>query len=456
MKILKIFFPVIIMTLVMASCDFTDTINTDEVDIEKVFTSLENTEKVLLSAYSRNSSFIVETARLADNLRITSDNRGQGVFVHSWSYSADDNFLNIWGNKYFIVRVCNEVLTNIDNLTIDESDDAQVTYRNQLKGEALALRAMAHFDLVRVFAKPYKDGTSNLGVPYIKTLDPTGQPARNTIGEVYTEVLADIGQAQSLITENEVDRFGTLAVEALLARVKLYMGNYQEAAAHATSVIQNGPDLADSLGYVKMFNDESSSETILKIVTTVNDGRIGDNFWESSTGDNFFTITDDLINLYEDGDVRKGVVYRTEAGRTPDEEIVNKYPGKGSPAVPGLNDIKVFRMSEMYLIRAEARQKSGAGGALDDLNAVRGARGASIGSESGTALEDAIQIERRKELAYEGHRWCDLVRLGKSIVRGADCASGQCTLLASDHRTVLPIPTTETFANKNMVQNEGY
>ena len=101
------------------------------------------------------------------------------------------------------------------------------------------------------------------------------------------------------------------------------------------------------------------------------------------------------------------------------------------------------------------------GPAMDDLNDLRAARIVGYVDENltGNALMDAIAVERRKELAFEGHRWFDLKRKNLPIVRGADCVSGPavtCSLDANDFRIVTPIPQSEVFANDNITQNPGY
>jgi len=110
----------------------------------------------------------------------------------------------------------------------------------------------------------------------------------------------------------------------------------------------------------------------------------------------------------------------------------------------------------MYLIRAEANARKGLNGAgLNDLNALRTARNASTGNESGAALIDAIQVERRKELVVEGHRFFDIKRTTRSISRTQNC-TGFCTLATTTRGWNLPVPQTEILANTNMAQNPGY
>jgi hypothetical protein len=139
--------------------------------------------------------------------------------------------------------------------------------------------------------------------------------------------------------------------------------------------------------------------------------------------------------------------------------VVVKHLGKGT-TTEGVVDWKAFRTGEMYLIRAEANANSNqAALALADLNTLRAARinGFVSGTESGAALTNAIELERRKELFMEGHRWLDLKRTTRSINRGEIAAPTTQSVLASNSRSwVWPIPQSERDANPNMSQNSGY
>src|SRR5690606_26180873 len=107
-------------------------------------------------------------------------------------------------------------------------------------------------------------------------------------------------------------------------------------------------------------------------------------------------------------------------------------------------------------IRAEAYAMNGDDiPALSDLNDLRMARNASVGTETGTALLDAIQVERRKELVVEGHRFFDLKRTTRTVNRTQSC-SNYCTLASNSRAWALPVPQTERLANNNMQQNPGY
>lgn len=162
--------------------------------------------------------------------------------------------------------------------------------------------------------------------------------------------------------------------------------------------------------------------------------------------------SEDLLNIYEDGDVRKTLVSPDPDGNA---LFTMKYFGKGMGTIDAAN-IVVLRLSEMYLNRAEAilngAQVSGAS-AADDLATIANNRGA-------TPLQATlsnIYLEREKELAWEGHLWFDLARTGRDMTRtDVSGTSVPTSIPAGDYRWAMPIAAREFTVNENLVQNEGY
>jgi hypothetical protein len=195
------------------------------------------------------------------------------------------------------------------------------------------------------------------------------------------------------------------------------------------------------------------------------------------SGSPYFEMGRSLFNLMDPTDIRYDVNVAPTSLIDPDYEInqnpatdilvIQKYPG--SEGQPLMNDLKIFRSSEMYLIRAEAAV---AGGSLDDAaELIKDIRDARFGTDTalpsyGSATEAyaAILDERRVELAFEGHRYLDLKRLGSRASQGVlkdaiDCAfNGACTLSAADYRFTMPLPIVEFNANPGLreQQNPGY
>jgi len=261
------------------------------------------------------------------------------------------------------------------------------------------------------------------------------------------------------------------------------MENWDKAAEHATNVIaSNNYTLLSGDPFLNMWLNDVGNEIIWKVALTVNDasGRyIGYNYYNDSQGDPKpdYVPAEWLLALYDQGnDIRWNAYYEnTTTGYDFNGDgsywvttLVNKYPT--NPAFTGSNQTganmpKVFRLAEMYLIRAEAYAELGGANetlAMDDLNFLRAARIGGYVDESltGAVLKNAIWDERTKELAFEGHRFFDLKRKQMDMERTPqeNTVSGpnSLTITSSDHRWLWPIPQDEMNGNTNMIQNLGY
>ncbi|MCB0531345.1 MAG: RagB/SusD family nutrient uptake outer membrane protein [Lewinellaceae bacterium] len=399
--------------------------------------------------YGREYLVMPETEANLVYLSIANSNRFIPSYTYQWT-TADGDITDVWNIGYSTILRANNVINNIDPL---EGDAAE---KNQIKGEALAIRAMVHFDLVRFFAKQYTNGnpSTDLGVPIILESG-IGEPARNTVEEVYNQVIADLTAAKGLLRDEGIHRFSPNAAEALLARVYLYKGDWANAATAATNVIGAGYTLADDV--VAMFAGPGSSEEIFTLKNESSENRGSDNlgniYIPAGYGD--IRVTTDLMDLYEPGDSRANFIFK----HTNNEFYQSKFSEQDG--VVGLASPKLLRLAEMYLIRAEARFRQNAAdpGVLSDLNAIRLKRGATQMMSLPNGIGD-ILAERHRELAFEGHTAFDYWRTGTKMVR-QQCdtgleVSGVCEIEANDFRTVHPIPQREIDVNQSMVQNGGY
>jgi hypothetical protein len=292
-----------------------------------------------------------------------------------------------------------------------------------------------------------------------------GEPARNTVQEVYNFAVADLLEAEGIIgtpTRGNVrSAFASKeTVQALLAKIYMYMGQWQNAADYATKVINSGRfTLLPASDYVASFARENpGSESIFLVY-----GSSGDSYWGnfneigyilSPEGYGDVAATNALLDLFEPGDVRANLFLTTAALSS--EMWTAKY--KGKPAPININNINVLRLSEMHLIRAEALLNGAtiAGvNARGDYNALRTKRG--LGEAESVTLAD-IFAERRRELNFEGNGFWDISRRGANVVRDARDVHGTAPAeqLFPNDRFAFPIPTAEMDANKNMVQNPGY
>ncbi|OMP31599.1 RagB/SusD family nutrient uptake outer membrane protein [Mangrovimonas sp. DI 80] len=438
----------------------------DEILEENSFTNVDDLERGVYGVYAgiSGSNIIGWSSRFSDDCRIGETNRGQGIQVHRWSINpGTDEVGSLWGNMYNVIARTNRLLEAIDKISpLNEEEEAAM---QRIKAECLAIRAMQHFDLMRLYAQDYE--SASLAVPIIDGVYVFEQFPRNTVGEVFGFVKTDLAEAYNLLSASYTDntRFTKTGIAALRARVALYEKDYASAISFATQVINASP-LATSSEFQGVFTDQVETEVVFKLARTTGDGSVGTLFTDTN-GDVFFNLSYGLYyHMAQNGftnDIRTYVNIDV-ANFDENNLMVGKY--LGSDANFGLNDIKVFRTGEQYLIRAEAYARTGS---LDlaaaDVQTLRNARvvpGGEAVTVSYNNVSNAVNDilgERRFELAFEGHRSFDLRRYGLGVNRNADdCsqAADPCALDATDYRMALPIPSAEIFANDVIQQNNQY
>lgn len=413
--------------------------------------------------YGRNLYIIPEL--MADNLYLSLRNTGRYLDYNNFVVSKEDSYANSsWNSIYKVaVNATRAVVGGEKILAKLPGKEADI---KQLIGEAYALRALAHFDLVRLFAQPYNytADASHLGIPLITQVneDPIA-PARNTVKEVFKAISEDLDKAIANMTKDyKKGRFSKYAAFALAARAALYQDDYDKAISYTTEVINKTGlfKLITNSNYKDLWSTDFNPETMMEIVNTIDDnaGTNSLGHFFDVTGYADALVTQSLIDTYAAGDVRMEAV---KEGSKPSAEkhayFVNKFP-RGTKYD---DNIKILRLAEMYLIRAEAYAKTDQDGlAQQDLEIiVTRADPAAAGSvtETGSALLDRIILERRKELAFEGHRLFDLNRNKKNV----DIDQGDGNVIHAtypNNRFILPIPLDEINANPNIKpqQNPGY
>ena len=346
---------------------------------------------------------------------------------------------------------------------------------NHLIGQAHALRALCHFDLLRNYGQHFIDGqggANSLGVPYVKTYkDPANlQPARDTVLSNVTDIMADFQGGIALMNDaydvstSYMTRSGAYA---LMARAALYFGAvdnsfYSTAGAAAKWVIDNSSAAPVSAAAFKAsFYTDNAVNSLFELEATGTDnpgiGGLAYMYRGTSYGDvRILTGTGpnpDLYDILTATDVRGTVngMIGTQQGYP---TIIGKFP-----TANGSDNVTVIRVEEMHLIYAEALLRAGnASGALTYLNNVPALRDAPTYT---SATLDNILTERRKEFYGEGLRFYDLARNGKdmplinSTLQLNDDLTGTPPAYGS-YRYAYPISLSERNANPNIVQNAGY
>lgn len=414
------------------------------------------------------ASFVLDAEmRSGNGYRDVNKNSGRYTVPYDLNYTTTSTPA-LWGTAYFVVSSVNNVLENLAG----KAGSNGVTQQDvdNLQGELLFLRALAHFDLVRTYAKQYTIDKTAPGVPYVFKTDAAAKPARDNVETVYNNIVKDLTDAEKLIAA-DYTREGVadpksvvskVAIQALLSRVYLYMGKWQDAADYATLVI-NTPGFslwtADKFASSFKADAHTDGEVIFEVYGLKSNTY--DGYWDAITwmtnpdGYSDCAASNDLIDLYEDGDVR-GDMFINNEDKAPNTFWTTKYSGKDK-GTPDVTNVVVLRLSEMYLNRAEAivRGATVAGvTAVADINAVRTNRGATVIASAG--MNDVMK-ERRLEFAWEGHYWYDLARTGGTVTRvhysGAEVNRN---IPADSKYWVLPINKRELDVNPNLVPNEGY
>ncbi len=464
---------------------------------DRAFETVQDINDGMLGAFNQldHSSQIQFNSVFTDEISIGFDNGGQGVqteynFINNPNTTAPAVF---WQDFYRAINFASRVIEARDLVTPEEGEEAAF---NNAIGQCHAIRAYSHLMLQSYFTQDMSDDNA-LGVIAVDYIAATNAaPNRNTNGEVYAAIEADLTAAAALISASQNDRafFTQDALTAIRARMAAYRQDYGTANTLATQLLASYP-ISSRSEYVDMFLDNTDGEIIFKLERTIGDsydaqGNTGSpaaNGWAGANyafvgpdinGSPYFEMGRTLFNLLDPNDVRYSVnvspasVFDPSYPNTTAADFrnldiipVNKY--RGSEGQPLMNDLKIFRSSEMLLIAAEAQASTGnLSGAASLVKQLRDARfGSNTPTLSFGSEQEALGVimdERRIELAFEGHRYVDLRRLGLRAGRSLDrdpldCAiNSACDLPLTSPLYTFPIPFVELRVNGNIQQNPGY
>ena len=458
------------LALVLGSCkkSYLEKAPSDSISSDQALSTVAGLNDALNGTYGAARSFTLFGRDFpvlgdlqADNTFVETKNAGRYLSQYNYSVVVNDGVVGeMWNNAYVGILRANRILES--KLTGADVD--------VIKSQAYAMRALFYFKLVNIYAKPYTDDQNALGVPLVLKYDPYLYPARNTVKEVYTQIVSDLvaGIAKAPAYTNSV-HISKYAMEGLLARVYLYMGDNANAKTTALDVINNGGFTLVSPGSYKAFwgNPAIRSdkvETLFEVdADVINNNGFDDLGAIYINGYQDIYASSQLVALYSLTDVRKQVLIAGNTKGGAAATLVNKYPN----AQNGDRDnLKVIRLSEVYLIAAEASLPANETDAKTYLNALMAQRDPTkIYVSTGAALLNDIVTERRKELAFEGDRLYDLNRLKLPVARIANAGAipagtGNVNLYVpyGDTRRLAPIPQGEITVNKNIAgqQNPGY
>ncbi|WP_312287855.1 RagB/SusD family nutrient uptake outer membrane protein [Chryseobacterium gleum] len=409
-----------------------------------------------------------------DNLVRTASGRNTNSAASNFEFSSDNSqTTGLYSAAYLVVSRTNFVLSYINNGVLSGAQ------KTNIEAEARALRAAAHFDIVRAYSQipTQSAGAKNAtGIYYSENYNPSNTTSsRNlTVDQVYDKIIADLLFAVDNITQNDADkgRLSKAAVYGLLSRVNLYRGDYANTIKYGELALGLSPSITTLDNFTRIWKENEGLSRITDgVLFQVSNApaelnTVGVAYNQSVPSiRSEFVVDYDLYTAYTANDIRKGAYFTTSTYSGQKYNHVTKYAGNGGPA--NIVPIKYLRSAEVLLNIAEAYYRTGNGAqALVLLNKLRAERYNPFtpGTETGQALLDAILKERRLELAFENDRWYTLKRLGLSVQRSGkgDLFDGTGTpavvqnLPAGSSKWQWPIPITAIQANPNIKQNDGY
>lgn len=416
---------------------------------------------------------------VADNLMPLLSGVKSLTLQYSWSQKATDmtdltpneeslSMNGNWRGWYMIIRACNFVIEDIDKYRSENPARA-----DQIKGQALGIRALLHFKLVNIFAQTYSFTTeaSHPGIPYITTSDISAPYHRHTVAEVYQYLVEDLKKAAQLLPGSLTDLkvMNKAAANALLARVYLFKGDFVNARSLAVEVANQFPLMTIAAGYpAGIFKDKSHAQTeALFQLAPINYSRTNKSrylgFFLRGAYILYNATNDIAVVLKENpNDIRSQWVTET-SGRW----NVTKFPADAAQdVVPAISESEtayypsVIRSSEMVLTAAEAAARlNDEASARSYIDAIRKRADPSIApiTATGTALLDSIFKERRKELAFEGLRMFDLQRWRMNVIRNdvhPDYTMAKVLPFPND-KAIAPIPIQD-IRLAGLTANPGY
>ena len=445
------------LMLLLSACNKQlDLTPTQSIETSQALLTAKDVQITLIGAYSRLNaeSLYGGVIFLMPDLLGTA---GQNIIDWTGTYQSLTEMTNqsitvtngyvssTWLTAYQDINQINNVLSALDKVTVQADKD-------RIEGEAKFLRGMIYFDLVRLYGRAWNDGdpNTNLGVPIVLTpttqIDASSYVARSTVAQVYAQVLSDLTTAQTKLPASNSFYANKYSAAALLSRVYMQKLDYANAATAANLVISSGafslmPTYAAEFPYSASSGPthaDNTSEDVFDVQVTSQQGVNALNeFYGGPTygGRGDAAVSPSFPTEFEQGDAR-GAFFYNDGGSLYSSKFQNQY-----------GNIKILRLAEMYLNRAETNLRSNTtiGDApLNDVNKIR-TRAGLMPLASVTLAQ--VLTERRHELYFEGGFFLhDAKRTMQNV--GA--------LEWNSPKLVFPIPQRETIANPSLKQNAGY
>jgi len=467
------------LTLLFSACQsLLDKEPQNKISLEETFQDFESAKVAMTGAYLS----LFQTSYLNGYRMLYPDLAGGNIkYAQTSNIALNDAYFfqanpdegqmnSTYSTLYEILNSLNNVITYVPNIT-----NGTEKTRNRLVAEATALRAMVHFDLLLLYAQPFNFTTDASHPGIVLNLKPVlineSVRARSAVAVCYDTVIKDLTESLALFENSSAvfsagstkNYINPSSVKALLARVYLNKGDWQQAYHYADEVIKSGSyKLYSNAEYVNAWAQKNTSEAIFEISVPSNfsGGSLG-SYYDIATANSSPTslqmaATNDILALYSETDIRNSSrFYASQMIRGTNYQFCKKYP-TGAASATG---IKVLRISEMYLIRAEAATELGNFSQANlDLNTIiqrADPKAVAENLSDKQTLINRILLERRKELNNEGFLLFDISRRKQDLTRN-DCTAPTCSFKYPSNYFVLPLPAATVLVNPLLSQNPGY
>jgi len=403
--------------------------------------------------YTQGQGFAYSDANLttsaglsADELNATLSSDQQAFYSYTLN-SLNSEISSLWQAPYQGLYQVNDVLNGVTN-----NNNLSASFIKQITGEMKVVRGLYYFNMVNLFG----------GVPLVTSTDYniTAHQPRVSASAVYTQILSDLTDAVKKLPAKYPSagraRPNLYTALALLAKVHLYQSNWQAAYNEADSVIKSGVYILTPSPNDVFLDGSSEAIWQLPAVGAFQATAEAGNFVPYGFGATpNFLVTPFLLNQFEAGDQRLQNWIGTTVVNNQNLYYPFKYKNILASSTP-VEDYVVFRLGEMFLIRAEAAAElNNLSEALADVNIIRARAGlaaSTADATSQTAVLAAVMKERQTELCFEwGNRWFDLKRTGTAgAILSAEKSGWQ------SYDSLYPIPQAQIQLNNSLTQNPGY
>lgn len=447
----------------MFSCNKTtlDPTLSQNKDINTSINTVEDLQALLNGAYDRmvyytyyGRDYIIFGEVRSDNC-FSNGNSGRFITAAAMQMLPTDAYpTDTWTQMYRVISNAN-IIIGVDPAKIT-GDQAEI---KNIIGQAYAIRALVHFDLLKLYGEEHVTGGNDVGIPYVMKYgaDADQKPARNTVAEVKTDINADLASALNMMSTSLNDPskefISTYAVYALQSRVDLYFGDWAACATAAQTVMNSGAYvIADPANYAATFSSKGASNVIFELAERSNDNQNINGLSYMYRGNSYGDVQalDTLYGIFDANDVRRAAdMLAFVDGKL---RNIGKYPTNSNFDY----DIPLIRYEEVVLNYAEAMFRLNGGNDTDALNALNSITAKRLANAYTAPITEAdILQERRRELCFEGFRFDDLARTGQGIPL-VSIHQSMGTVNYGDFNYAFPIPQSEINANPNITQNKGY